>query len=71
MLFELLDVEVIEMRILPLFFIDFDLKFLSNSLLSPLLHEAILFPLSTDHVHSCSPSNVPDTEFPVLSFDAS
>ena len=50
-------------HVLLLFFIDFNLKFLSNSLQSPLLHEATLFLLSIDHVCSYILSNVPGIEF--------
>ena len=57
-------------HVLLLSFIDFDSKFLSNSLQSPLLHEATLFPLSIDHVHFHIHSNIPDIEFLFLSSSA-
>ena len=50
-------------HVLPPSFIDFDSKFLSNSLKLPLLHETTLFSLSIDHVCSHILSNVPGIEF--------
>ena len=64
--------EFVKMEILPpFFFIDFDLKFLFNSLQSSLLYEATLFLLSIDCVHFHNLSSVPNIKFPVPFFSIS
>ena len=54
--------------ILPPLFIGFDSNTSSNSLLLPVLHAVTLIPLSIDHVHLHTPSNVPGIVSPVLVF---
>ena len=60
----------VQSGILPSSFINFDSKFLSNSLQLLLFHEAILFLQFIGHAHSHNLSNVPDIEFSVPSFNA-